>query len=122
MSPFTPSASSTLTPEAVSLPTDLANFDTEIGERLSTIFGALSSSASHSLRCEGFDFVVGLQILHRRDLPLHLMHLRFEVAQHLKELPGFRPWKKGHRNQDSYAIRRNCQPLVIVQAICLFDE
>jgi hypothetical protein len=66
---------------------DLSNLNVKIGECLSAVFGVLGSAASNSLGRQGFDFVVGAAILNRRDLATHLAHLRFQVAQHLEELP-----------------------------------
>jgi hypothetical protein len=77
----------------------------EIGECLSAIFGALGSAASNSLGRQGFDFVVGATILNRRDLSTHLAHLRFQVAQHLEELSGLRPWQERHQEQNTPAVR-----------------
>jgi hypothetical protein len=87
----------------------LAKVYTQIGERLGTVFGALGSSASNSLCCKSFDFVIDLPIPHSSDLALHLAHLQFEIAQHLKKLPGFRPRKERHFTQDSPATRCNCR-------------
>jgi len=75
---------------------DLANLNAEISECLSAVFGALGGAASDSLSRQGFDFLVGAPILHRRDLATHLAHLRFQVAQHLEELSGLRPWQERH--------------------------
>jgi len=60
------------------------------------VFSALSSPASHSLGRQSLDFVVGPTILKQSDRALHLMHLLFEIAEHLEELPGFRLWEKCH--------------------------
>ncbi len=84
---------------------DLSNLNTKIGECLSTLFGALGSAASNSLGRQGFDFVIGAPILNRRDLATHLAHLRFQVAQHLEELSGLRPWQERHWGQDTPAVR-----------------
>jgi hypothetical protein len=75
---------------------DLSNLNAEIGECRSAVFGAPGSATSNSLGSQGFDLVIGAPILHRRDLATHLAHLRFQVAQHLEELPGLRPWQKRH--------------------------
>lgn len=87
----------------------LANVDAEIGERFSAVLSALSCTTSHPLSGKSLDLVVSLPVLHRCDLAPHLAHLRFEIAQHLEELPGFRPWQKRHRNQDTGGVRRNEQ-------------
>lgn len=75
---------------------DLSNLNAEVGKCRSAVFGALGSAASDSLGRQGFDFVVGAPILNRRDLAAHLAHLRFQVAQHLEELSGLRPWQERH--------------------------
>jgi hypothetical protein len=75
---------------------DLSNLNAEIAECLSAVFGALGSATSNSLGRQGFDFIVGAPILNRRNLATHLTHLRFQVAQHLEELSGLRPWQERH--------------------------
>jgi hypothetical protein len=96
---------------------DLSNLNAEVGKRRSAIFGALGSAASDSLGRQGFDFVVGAPILHRRNLATHLAHLRFQVAQHLEELSGLRPWQQRHREQNTPAIRCIRQSLRSRQAM-----
>jgi hypothetical protein len=91
----------------------LANVDAEIGERLSAVLSALNCATSHPLSGKGLDLIVSLSVLHRCDLAPHFAHLRFEIAQHLEELPGFRPWQKRHQNQDTGGVRRNKQILAI---------
>lgn len=66
--------------------------------RLGAVLTVLSGGASEALGGKRFDFVVDLPILKRRDLTFHLAHLRFEIAEHLVELPGFGPGKEGHRH------------------------
>jgi hypothetical protein len=87
----------------------LANVDAEIGECLGAVFGVFGGSAANPLGSEGLDYVVCLAILKGRNLALHLTHLYFEITEHLEELPRFRLWQERHRNQDSRAVRRNCQ-------------
>ncbi|HEY7951174.1 MAG TPA: hypothetical protein VID51_10140 [Solirubrobacterales bacterium] len=101
---------------------DLSNLNAEIGECLSAVFGALGSAASNSLGRQGFDFVVGAPILHRRDLATHLAHLRFQVAQHLEELSGLRPWQERHWEQNTPAVRCIRQSLRSRQAMCLLTS
>jgi len=74
-----------------------ADVDTEVGERVGAVFGAIGGAASDALCGKGLDLVVGLTVLKVGDLALHLPHLGFEVAQFLVELPRFGPGKEGHR-------------------------
>ena len=101
---------------------DLSNLNAEIGECLNAVFGALGGAASNSLGRQGFDFVVGAPILNRRNLATHLAHLRFQVAQHLEELSGLRPWQERHRGQDTPAVRCIRQSLRSRQAMCLLTS
>jgi hypothetical protein len=87
----------------------------EIGERRSAVFGALGSAVSDSLGGQGFDFVIGAPILHRRDLATHLAHLRFQVAQHLEKLSGLRPWQERHWGA-GYSRRPLYSPVFAISA------
>jgi len=75
----------------------LPDADTEFGQRLDTVLSALGCATSNPLGGEGLDFVIGLAILQDGDLAFHLAHLRFEITQHLEQLPGFRLWQECHR-------------------------
>ena len=75
-----------------------ANVDTEVSQRLGTVFGALGGAASDALGGKSLDLVVCLAVLEVGDLAFHLPHLRFEVTQFLVELPGFGPGKERHQN------------------------
>lgn len=101
---------------------DLSNLNAEIGKRLSAVLRTLGSTASNSLGRQGFDFVVGAPILHRRDLATHLAHLRFQVAQHLEKLSGLRPWQERHWEQNTPAVRCIRQSLRSRQAMCLLTS
>lgn len=58
----------------------------ELGQGLDTVLLVLGRAASNSLRSECLNLIVGLTIVESCDLPAHLTHLRFEVAQLLKKL------------------------------------
>jgi len=92
---------------------DLAGVDTELSQRFAT---------SDSLGSKSLDFVVRLPVLHRRDLIPHLPHLRFEIAQHLEELPGFRPWKEGHETRILATSAVIGSLIAILQAMCLLTS
>lgn len=66
---------------------DLMNANAEVGQCLNAVLSSLRCAAADTLGGECLDFFVGLAIVKRSDLSLHLAHLRLEVAQFLKELP-----------------------------------
>jgi hypothetical protein len=93
----------------------LPDLDAQLAERAGAILSPLGRATADSLCGERFDLVVGLPIVKDRDLAPHLAHLRFEVAQLLEELPGFRPGQEWHPDQDTPAVRRIRQPFAISQ-------
>jgi hypothetical protein len=101
---------------------DLAGVDTELSQRFGTVLSTLGCATSDSLGSKSLDFVVRLPVLHRRDLIPHLPHLRFEIAQHLEELPGFRPWKEGHETRILATSAVIGSLIAILQAMCLLTS